>query len=150
MGNTREEKLKYAFGMYPKAAVLFVTSDDQMFFSRADASAHAKTLDDKEIEEEIRSDYIQSAKSVDDDEDDDDEDELTALREKHKQLFGNLPSHNAKPETIQKKIDEELERLAAVAAKDAENANKKGGEKSGNENPDAGNDDPDASKESNQ
>lgn len=132
MGNTRKEKLTYAFGTYPKATELHVTSDDQIFFTAADAGTHAKTLEDSDVVKEIRSDYITPVKS--DDEDDEDK-ELDDLRAKHKELFGALPNKTAQAKTIQKKIDDELARLAEVAARDAEKAGGKPGENTGTENP---------------
>lgn len=117
MGNTREDKLKYIFSTYPKAKVLFVTSDDQMFFEEIHAQPHAKTLEDQDVVKEIRSDYIKKAEpettnNVDQD--------LDALREKHNVLFGTYPNKMAKASTILEKITKEEQRIADLAAKESE------------------------------
>lgn len=117
MGNTREDKLKYIFSTYPKAKELFVTSDDQMFFSDNDAVPHAKTLEDSEVVKELRSNYITKAEPTAADQDDQD---LEELREKHNLLFGTYPNKMAKASTILEKITKEEQRIADLIAKEDE------------------------------
>ncbi len=51
------QKPNRVFAQYPKVNVLFVTSDDTLFFERTHALAHAKTLADKDVKELNRKDY---------------------------------------------------------------------------------------------
>jgi|GEM_PF-2750439 len=53
MSKERAELVAKAFAQYPKIKVLFMTADNQMFSddNKEWANAHAKTLDDKAIEE---------------------------------------------------------------------------------------------------
>lgn len=117
--NSREEKLKYIFSSYPKAKVLFVTSDNQMFFEESHAQPHAKTLEDQDIVKENRADYIAKAEPTAPAADQADQ-ELEALREKHNLLFGTYPNKMAKASTILEKITKEEQRVADLAAKEAE------------------------------
>jgi len=118
MENTREQKLKYAFGAHLSVKEFHVTSDDQMFLGASDANNHAKSLDDKDVVVEKRSDYVKSAVAPAPDNQLDLERE--ALIAKHQELFGQKPAKNAGIGTLQKKIDEEIARREALAIKDAE------------------------------
>lgn len=122
MENTREQKIKYAFGAHPTVKEFHVTSDDQMFLGSSDANNHAKSLDDKDVVVEKRSDYVKSAVAPAPDNQLDLERE--ALIVKHQELFGQKPAKNAGIGTLQKKIDEEVARREAQAIKDAEIAAK--------------------------
>ncbi len=117
MENTREQKLKYGFGAHPSVKEFHVTSDDQMFLNAGDANNHAKNLEDKEVKVELRSDYVKS--TVDPAPDNQLDLEKEALREKHKELFGNYPNANAGLDKIKEKILLEEARLAALAEKEA-------------------------------
>lgn len=118
MENTREQKLKYAFGAHSSVKEFHVTSDDQMFLGASDANNHAKSLDDKDVVVEKRSDYVKSAVAPAPDNQLDLERE--ALIVKHQELFGQKPAKNAGIGTLQKKIDEEIARREEQAIKDAE------------------------------
>ncbi|WP_282635712.1 hypothetical protein [Sphingobacterium thalpophilum] len=114
MENTREQKLKYAFGAHPSVKEFHVTSDDQMFLTAVDAKNHAHTLEDQEVKIELRSDYVTSTvKSAPENQLDL---EKEALRERHKELIGKYPAANAGIETIKKNIQEAEDRLAEEVA----------------------------------
>lgn len=117
MENTREQKLKYAFGAHPSVKEFHVTSDDQMFLGDSDANNHANSLDDKDVVVEKRSDYVKSAVAPAPDNQLDLERE--ALIAKHQELFGQKPAKNAGIGTLQKKIDEEVAKREEQAIKDA-------------------------------
>jgi hypothetical protein len=117
MENTREQKLKYAFGSHPTVKEFHVTSDDQMFLTASDAGNHAKTLENKEVKAEKRSDYIKSVATTVPENQLDLEKE--ALRERHKQLFDKYPAANAGLDKIKEKIQLEEARLAALAEKES-------------------------------
>lgn len=117
--NTREQRLKYAFAAHMGVMLFFVTSDDQMFVQRCDAVNHASTLENKEIDEAHRKDYVTSvATSVPDNQLDLERESLVI---RHQELFeGKKPAKNAAIETIKAKIKAEEERLAEEAKKATE------------------------------
>lgn len=116
--NTREQKLKYAFGAHPSVQELHVASDDSMFLNASDAKNHAASLEDKEVKIEKRSDYIENkvAPAAPNQLDL----ELEALRARYLELFEQKAAHNAGIEKLKQRIADEEARLAEVAAKDAE------------------------------
>lgn len=115
--NTREQKLKYAFGAHPSVKELHVASDDSMFLNASDAANHAKSLEDTEVKIEKRSDYIESkvAPAAPNQLDL----ELKALRARHLQLFNRKAAHNAGVEKLKANIEAEEARRAEEATKDA-------------------------------
>jgi len=123
MGNknqeTRDERLKFAFGSHSKVEVLHVTSDDQMFTDIANAKAHAKSLEDSEVQTVKRSDYIKSAKAEENPEDIKKK-EREDLFAEHEKLFGNLPKPNASTKSVKEKIEAEKARLLESSKKDAQ------------------------------
>lgn len=120
--NTREQKLKYAFGAHPSVKEFHVASDDSMFLNASDAKNHAATLDDKEVKVEKRSDYIVKTEqpSNKDSEADKAKSERATLFAKHEKLFGQKPASNAPTKMLKEKIATEEARLAEAATKDAE------------------------------
>lgn len=137
--NTRERKLKYAFGAHASAKELHVTSDDSMFFTAADAANHAKSLDDSSVKTEERSDYVRIVEAAEAKIDNQLDLEREVLRAKHKELFGNLPTANAGLEKLKAKVAKEEARRAEAAAKDAEAAGTDAGPEGGAD-PDTGGD----------
>lgn len=116
--NTREQKLKYAFGAHPSVQELHVASDDSMFLNASDAKNHASTLADKTVEVEKRSDYVEN--KVEPVAPNQLDLELEALRARHLELFKQKAANNAGIEKLKAKIEVEEARLAEVANKDAE------------------------------
>lgn len=123
MGNknqeTRDERLKFAFGSHSKVEVLHVTSDDQMFTDIANAKAHAKSLEDSEVQTVKRSDHIKSAKAEENPEDIKKK-EREELFAEHEKLFGNLPKPNASTKNVKEKVEAEKARLIESSKKDAQ------------------------------
>lgn len=124
--NTREERLKYAFGAHPSVKEFHVTSDDQMFVEANNAKNHANSLEDKTVVIAKRVDYVKStAPAIPDNQLDL---EREALKAKHKELFGKDPAANFNMEKMKKKVaDEEIKR--AEEAQKSEAADK-GGQRS--------------------
>lgn len=116
MENTREQKLKYGFGAHPSVKEFHVTSDDQMFLNAGDANNHAKSLEDKEVKVEKRSDYVKN--KLDNAPDNQLDLEKEALRERHKELFGNYPNANAGLAKLKEKIKDEEDRMSVLADKE--------------------------------
>ncbi|WP_164126110.1 hypothetical protein [Sphingobacterium luzhongxinii] len=129
--NTREQKLKYAFGAHPSLKELHVASDDSMFLNASDAANHAKTLENAEVKIEKRSDYIESkvAPAAPNQLDL----ELEALRARYLELFKQKAAHNAGIDKLKQRIADEEARLAEVATKDAEALASGAGEEPGAE-----------------
>ena len=107
---TRELRLKYAFGSNSKVEELHVTSDDQMFTNGSDAKAHAKSLEDETVDVAKRSDYIK-VQSVAQKIADEVFSERSQLIEKHVALFGKKPSANASIDKIKEKVEAEEKRI---------------------------------------
>jgi len=117
--NTREQRLKYAFAAHMGVMLFFVTSDDQMFVQKCDAENHASTLENKDIDEANRKNYVTSPAIAVPDNQLDLERESLVIR--HQELFdGKKPAKNAAIETIKAKIKAEEERLADEVQKAAE------------------------------
>jgi len=114
---TREQRLRYAFGTHSKVQELHVTSDDQMFTNQGDAKVHAATLEDRTVNTEKRSDHIKVASPA----------EKIAekvwterelLFKKHEELFGAPPAKSASTAKVKEKIEIEEKRLEEVSKKD--------------------------------
>lgn len=119
--NSRERKLKYAFGANKKVELLYVTSDDQMFTNKSDAVNHSRSLEDQTVESAERRKYVGGPSEAEvaaaaAAEAEAERDELIA---EFVELFGKEPAVSAKNEDIRAKIDEELKRLKTEAAADA-------------------------------
>ena len=129
MGNknqeTRDERLKFAFGSHSKVEELHVTSDDQMFTDIANAKEHAKSLEDPEVQTVKRSDHIKPAKAEENPEDIKKK-EREELFAQHEKLFGNLPKPNASTKAVREKIEAEKERLLKSLKKDIQAAGAEG------------------------
>lgn len=115
--NTREQRIKYAFGAHPSVKELHVTSDDQMFIQPTDAVNHAKSLEDDSVEVAKRIDYVENKITPVAPNQLDLEREALAIR--HEELFGKKPAPNAGIEKLKEKIKVEEERLAKVAEEEA-------------------------------
>ncbi|MDM1048059.1 hypothetical protein [Sphingobacterium hotanense] len=116
---TRDERLKFAFGSHSKVGELHVTSDDQMFTDIANAKAHAKSLDDKNVDTVKRSEYVKSLDSSKNPATSS-KSERELLFEQHEKLFGNLPKSNASTAKVKEKIEAELSRISEMSKKDIE------------------------------
>jgi IS1 family transposase len=63
-GNRYSEKARELFELYPGTGVFYFTSDGMAFFSEADASNHARGLEDKRIIKELREDVTNNTDNV--------------------------------------------------------------------------------------
>lgn len=118
---TREERLRFAFGSHSRSELLFVTSDDQMFTEEANAKMHAVNLEDKEVQTAKRSDYIKPAQ-VKENPEDIKKKEREELFVQHEELFGNLPKFNASTKAVREKIEAEKARILESSKKDTQAA----------------------------
>lgn len=109
MNKNLQKKADEIFGMYPEFKKLFLTSDKQGFSNKTDAEAWAQTLTDKkvyEFEKDVVVDDVKEPTEVK-------RDELVA---EYTRLFGKAPAHNAKAETLQKKIAEKQQEINETPA----------------------------------
>lgn len=114
---TRDERLKFAFGSHSKVQELHVTSDDQMFTNKDDAKVHAATLEDRTVDTEKRSDHIKVASPAEKIAEKVWTERESLFRE-HEELFGALPAKSAPTAKVKEKIEAEKLRLQESAEKD--------------------------------